>query len=93
MSISIRAPSGRDATPIVVRAGNGLENWRSYAAFIAAKSDMSTRYTFTFTTSSDASPAAASTPKRFRKHRSDWAAMPPSTSAPVAGSRGVWPER
>ncbi len=44
-SISTAAPSGNPATATVVRAGNGCVNRRPYAAFIAAKSRMSVRYT------------------------------------------------
>src|SRR6476660_4963730 len=50
-SISTCAPSGSAATATVVRAGYGAAKCLAYTSFISAKSRMSVRYTFTFTTS------------------------------------------
>src|SRR5690349_20546914 len=50
VSISTCAPSGSAATATVVRAGYGGAKCLAYTSFISAKSRMSVRYTFTFTT-------------------------------------------
>src|SRR5579862_5393943 len=54
---------------------------------------MSTRKTVVFTTSVIDRPAAARTAPRLSRTRAVWVAISPSTSAPVAGSRWIWPEQ
>src|SRR5690606_38594418 len=90
-STSTRAPLGRAATPTVARAGLWVKK-RAYTWLTASKWLKSVRKRVTFTTFSSRPPAASTTACRFRKARSAWAVTPPSTSWPVAGSKGIWPE-
>ena len=92
-SISTRASRGSRAAWMVDRAGAGDANIVAYTSFIAAKSFMSARYTVVFTTCSKPTPAAASTCCRLAKTCRVCAAISPSTSCPVCGSSGIWPEQ
>ena len=93
ISISICTPRGREATPIVVRAGYGAENCCAYTSFIAAKLSILVKNTFTFSTSSEPKPAASNTLKRFLKHCFVCLTISPSASFPVCESIGVYPDK
>ena len=54
---------------------------------------MSARNTVVLTTASKPTPAAPSIAPTFSRTRRVCAAMSPSTSVPVAGSSGIWPEQ
>jgi hypothetical protein len=60
---------------------------------MAGNSPMSARNTVVFTTASNETPAAASTAPTLSSTRRVCSVMPPSTTAPVEGSRGIWPEQ
>src|SRR3954451_2954095 len=54
---------------------------------------MSVTYTAIRTASASETPAALQTVVRFSRHWRAWSPMDPSTSDPVAGSIGTWPEQ
>ena len=92
-SISTRAPLGSAATPKAARAGRTgpVKNW-AYTSLTATKSLMSASSTVVLTTSAKLRLAAFRiSPMLVRLWRA-WAWMSPSTSCPVAGTRGIWPE-
>src|SRR3954447_16515493 len=54
---------------------------------------MSVTYTAMRTASDSMTPVCAQTVVRFSRHWRAWSPIDPSTSAPVAGSIGTWPEQ
>src|SRR5882672_5481325 len=60
---------------------------------MAGKSSIETRNTVVFTTLASFRSAAASTAARLASAREVCDPTPPSTSSPVSGSRGIWPEQ
>jgi len=54
---------------------------------------MSAMNTVVLTTLAVVRPWDSSRATTFLQHCSAWAQMSPSTSLPVAGSSGIWPER
>src|SRR3954453_23195683 len=54
---------------------------------------MSVTYTDMRTASESLTPACAQTVVRFSRHWRTWSPIEPSTSAPVVGAIGTWPEQ
>src|SRR5690606_35692377 len=92
-STSNCAPLGSADTSMVERAGYGSLKYSAITALTTANCDRSVRYRPTRATSSSEPPPAWQTARRVSKARRAWAARSPGTSAPVAGSSGIWPER
>ena len=62
-------------------------------ALTAANWDKSVRYRPRRTIRSSEPPAASATALRFSNTCRACASMPPSTTSPVAGTSGIWPEK
>src|SRR5690606_36021787 len=92
-STSNVAAFGRDDTPIVERAGYGASKHWAVTAVTAASWPRSLRYRPSGWTCASDPPAAAQTAARLSNARRTWASKSPPTSAPVAGSSGICPDR
>src|SRR5690606_8412559 len=92
-STSNAAPLGRAETSIVERAGYGAWKYSAITALTAANCARLVRYRPARAMSSNEPPAASQTARRFSKARRACMPMSPSTSSPVAGSSGIWPEK
>jgi len=88
-STSTRTPRGRADTATQERAGLLAVKYCEYTSLNAAKLSMLVKKQVAFTTFEKSVPAAVSTAAILRMTCSVCSFMPPDTTAPVSGNKGI----